>query len=185
MSKYIPCPVCGMGHLTRHTKVEKITFKDASKDYQHFYSVCDVCHVEQTNAEEMKLNKRSVVKAKKLIEGLLTGEEVLEIRKKLGIKQDEAALIFGGGPKAFSKYEKNDVSQSESMDKLLRLAARSHIHFYALRKISSGDFSEPREFSRVSISFGASFAPARRDEPVYKTLSSNKQPHARVMHHEE
>ncbi len=31
-------------------------------------------------------------------------------------------LFFGGGPNAFTKYENDDVIQSESMDKLLRVA---------------------------------------------------------------
>lgn len=31
--------------------------------------------------------------------------------------------MFGGGPVAFSKYESDDVMQSDAMDKLLRLAA--------------------------------------------------------------
>ncbi|MFS7382534.1 type II toxin-antitoxin system MqsA family antitoxin [Rahnella inusitata] len=122
MIKNKPCPICGAGHLTRQSIAETITYKGITEDYLHVFSVCDVCRVEQADAEEMKLNKRSVIKAKKMIDGLLTGEEVRDIRKNWCISQDDAARIFGGGPKAFSKYENDDVSQAESMDKLIRLA---------------------------------------------------------------
>lgn len=64
-----------------------------------------------------------MVAFKKEVDGLLTGAEVHALREKLGLSQAEAAQVFGGGPVAFSKYENDDVAQSEAMDKLLRLAA--------------------------------------------------------------
>lgn len=118
------CPVCGAGHLTRQSVVEKITYKGITEGYDHVFSVCDVCLVEQADAEEMRLNKRAVIRLKKVIDGLLVGDELKTIRKDWRITQDEASLIFGGGPKAFSKYENDDIAQSESMDKLIRTAAK-------------------------------------------------------------
>jgi HTH-type transcriptional regulator/antitoxin MqsA len=59
---------------------------------------------------------------KKEVDGLLTGKEIKELRSRFRITQAQAAKIFGGGPVAFSKYEADDVSQSEPMDKLLRVA---------------------------------------------------------------
>ncbi|MCW8354879.1 type II toxin-antitoxin system MqsA family antitoxin, partial [Marinomonas pontica] len=44
------------------------------------------------------------------------------LRKTWGLSQEQAAKVFGGGPVAFSKYEKDDVMQSDSMDRLLRMA---------------------------------------------------------------
>jgi HTH-type transcriptional regulator/antitoxin MqsA len=60
---------------------------------------------------------------KKQVQGLLTGNELQVLRKRWGLKQADAAKVFGGGPVAFSKYESDDVMQSDAMDKLLRLAA--------------------------------------------------------------
>lgn len=118
------CPVCGAGHLTRQSVVEKITYKGITERYEHVFSLCDVCLVDQVDAEEMRLNKRAVIRLKKVIDGLLPGDEMKAIRKAWCITQDEASLVFGGGPKAFSKYETDDVAQSESMDKLIRTAAK-------------------------------------------------------------
>lgn len=124
MSKCNVCPVCGAGHLTSQSIAEEITYKGVTKVYEHVFSVCNVCQVDQVGAEEMRMNKRSVIRLKKAIDGLLAGDEIRAIRKDWRITQDEASLIFGGGPKAFSKYETDDVVQSESMDKLIRTAAK-------------------------------------------------------------
>lgn len=40
----------------------------------------------------------------------------------VGLNQEQAAKVFGGGPEAFSKYKSDDVMQSDSADKLLRMA---------------------------------------------------------------
>lgn len=116
------CPICSNGLLQHHKEAAFITYKNESKSVSDHFSVCDSCGVEQADAGEMKLNKRSVIKAKKEVEGLLTGEEVLQMRKSFGINQEDASKIFGGGPVAFSKYEKDDVMQSVAMDNLFRLA---------------------------------------------------------------
>lgn len=42
-------------------------------------------------------------------------------RRTLGLSQEEAARLFGGGRNAFSKYERGEVAQSVAMDRLIRL----------------------------------------------------------------
>lgn len=122
MKKNNVCPVCGVGNLTRKSELDTLTYKGKSKEYTHFFSVCDFCHVDQAGAEELKINKRAVIEAKKIIDGLLTGSQVKRIRVKLGLNQADAAKVFGGGVNAFTKYESDDVMQSEAMDKLIRNA---------------------------------------------------------------
>jgi len=46
------------------------------------------------------------------------------IREACGLSQQEAARVFGGGPKAFEKYESGEVAPSSAMTNLLVLAAR-------------------------------------------------------------
>ena len=55
--------------------------------------------------------------------GLLSGEEIRSIRKKLDLTQQEAAKLFGGGINAFSKYENEEIVQAVSIDRLIRLVA--------------------------------------------------------------
>lgn len=51
--------------------------------------------------------------------------EVRRIRKKLGLTQKEAAAIFGGGPNAFSLYERGKIEPHTSTLKLLHLLDRN------------------------------------------------------------
>jgi len=116
------CPVCGEGELTSKTTRSYVEYKGKSKYLPLHFSVCDYCEIEQTDQRESLENKREMNEFKKSVDGVLTGDEVAKARKTLGLTQSDAARVFGGGPVAFSKYESNDVTQSEAMDKLLRLA---------------------------------------------------------------
>lgn len=50
----------------------------------------------------------------------MTSDEIKKARIKLSLTQEQASLVFGGGKNAFSKHERAEVSQSKSMDKLIR-----------------------------------------------------------------
>jgi len=54
----------------------------------------------------------------------LTPLVIRAIRESCGLSQKEAARLFGGGPKAFEKYESGEVVPSSAMTRLLLLAAR-------------------------------------------------------------
>jgi len=117
------CPICGEGQLLPQVGKNAVEYKEHRAELDLHYSVCDTCGSEQTDATQLRVNKRAMIAFKKQVDGLLSGTEVRALREQLKINQAEAARIFGGGPVAFSKYESDDVAQSEAMDKLLRLAA--------------------------------------------------------------
>src|SRR5216683_585803 len=54
----------------------------------------------------------------------LTPLVIRAIRENCGLSQAEAGRVFGGGPKAFEKYEAGEVVPSGSMMRLLVLAAQ-------------------------------------------------------------
>ena len=117
------CPICEQGQL--HDQVDQIDVEHLKKVglIESHYSECDACGSEQATTADVRFNKRAMIAFKKQAQGLLTGIEVRKLRKQWGFNQEQAAKIFGGGPVAFSKYETDDVMQSEAMDKLLRLAS--------------------------------------------------------------
>lgn len=117
------CRICGSGHLDSRVKKNMVEYKGVPGELDAVYSVCDGCGSEQAAGNQLRTNKRFMIKFKKTVDGLLTGKEVRAIREKLKLSQSDAALVFGGGPVAFSKYESDDVAQSEAMDKMIRLAA--------------------------------------------------------------
>jgi transcriptional regulator with XRE-family HTH domain len=51
----------------------------------------------------------------------LSPERIRTIRLELGLSQEEAGLLLGGGPRAFQKYESGEVSPSAALAQLLQL----------------------------------------------------------------
>lgn len=133
MSKHpMVCDLCEEGTLEQKQGVNTVTYKTITRELSTDYCECDTCGVEMTLPHQTRDNKRRMVAFKKEVDGFLTGFEVRALRERLGFKQADAAKVFGGGVVAFSKYENDDVTQSEAMDKLMRLAdevpeAREHL----------------------------------------------------------
>ncbi|WP_052206309.1 type II toxin-antitoxin system MqsA family antitoxin [Pantoea rodasii] len=124
MSRETLCPVCEQGVLAPEQDQNPVSYKGITKALPMRLSVCSCCGSETATTADLRENKRIANEFKKQVDGLLTGCELRHLRtEQWSISQDIAAKIFGGGPKAFSKYESDDVVQSEAMDKLLRLAA--------------------------------------------------------------
>lgn len=126
------CPLCGEGHVTPRTEETATEYRGQKGTVVLHFAECDVCGSEVTGDADGRANKRAVLRFRKQVDGLLTGEEIRSIRDKYGLTQATAAKLFGGGPVAFSKYENDDVSHSESMDALLRLVRRSEEAFWEL-----------------------------------------------------
>lgn len=123
MSNSTPtCPICGEGNLHAQTRQQVVERNSRKLNVTLSFSVCDTCQCEQASPDQLKQNKRAMIAARKMADGLLSGNEVRKLRDKLGLKQAQAAKVFGGGPVAFSKYESDDTAQSEAMDNLLRVA---------------------------------------------------------------
>ena len=85
----------------------------------------------------------------------LTPLVIRAIREVCGLSQQEAARVFGGGPKAFEKYESGEVAPSSSMMRLLLLAAKRPELFQkgsGVPMISPADADPIRETVRKSPS---------------------------------
>lgn len=126
------CPLCGEGHITPLTEDVETEYHGQKGLVAYHYSECDACGSEITNGADSRTNKRAVLRFRKQVDGLLTGDEIRAIRKQYHLTQEQAAKLFGGGPVAFSKYENDDVAHSEAMDNLLRLVRRSNDAFWEL-----------------------------------------------------
>src|SRR5260370_31794362 len=77
--------------------------------------------VDEDNTIRAAARREARAKAK---HATLTPLVIMAIRALCGLSQQEAARVFGGGPKAFRKYEAGEVVPSSSMTRLLMLAAR-------------------------------------------------------------
>jgi HTH-type transcriptional regulator/antitoxin MqsA len=115
------CLACGEGTLHPYTEENAVDIHGQTISVPLQYSTCDHCGAELTNADQARAKKSAMVAAEKQAFGLLSGTYILVFRKRHLISQADASLLFCGGKVGFSRYENDDIVQSQSMDSLLRL----------------------------------------------------------------
>ena len=117
------CPICGGSKLERKEVTETFEYKSQSLEYPNYVVYgCEACGEEIVDSKCLKESGRKIRDFYRKVDGLLTSYEIKRIRKfKLGLTQDEASKLIGGGPKSFCKYENCEVIQSEAVDNLLRV----------------------------------------------------------------
>ena len=71
--------------------------------------------------DDMKVSDRALNRLKARAEGLLEPEDIRRIRKKLGLTQQAAGELIGGGPRAFQRYEAGDLLPSRAISSALML----------------------------------------------------------------
>lgn len=133
------CKKCNSTNVTQTSDAEINTYKGTDYSVDIEYSNCGSCHREFLTKDQIISNELKVRECKKDIDGLLSSEEIKNIRVSLHLSQAQAASIFGGGQNAFSKYERSEVTQSQAMDKLLRLAFADRYIYEELIGLSSMD----------------------------------------------
>lgn len=116
------CAECGSSDFEVRVELDEFQRNGQSFIVDVEYSVCRQCNDEVIFAEQIKRNDCVLRDAWRKIDGLLTSQEIVSLREKLGLTQQDAAKVFGGGVNAFSKYERCEVIQSVAMDKLMRSA---------------------------------------------------------------
>jgi HTH-type transcriptional regulator/antitoxin MqsA len=100
--------------LTLAYKEESVTF-----DMPGWY--CDASDETVHTGPDMKVSDRMLNRLKARAEALLAPDEIRRIRKKLGLTQEQAGELIGGGPRAFQKYETGDLLPSRAISSALAL----------------------------------------------------------------
>ncbi|MGO9014025.1 MAG: type II toxin-antitoxin system MqsA family antitoxin [Dissulfurispiraceae bacterium] len=116
------CPICGVGTLKKQVGNETFQYKGETIIVPNYVTYeCGECGEAIVDKVTLKESGRILKDFQRKVDGLLTGEEIKRIRKKLVRTQEEMAEILGGGTKGFAKYESGQVCQSRGMDNLLRI----------------------------------------------------------------
>lgn len=118
------CPICEAGQLSpaqHDLNIQHAGQTLVVRKLEH--AVCDACGADPVLTTQIRRNQCRIADAKRSTDKMLTSDEIRSLREQLGLTQQDAAELFGGGTNAFSKYERGDVIQSVAMDRLLRLAA--------------------------------------------------------------
>jgi HTH-type transcriptional regulator/antitoxin MqsA len=135
------CPFCGNGVLEQKTITETYTYKGHSFEIEQRGEWCSECGEGILSGTDLKATDKQIREFQARVDGLLTSQEIRRIRKKLKLTQKQAAHIFGGGPNAFSRYERGETIPLRATSNLLRLLDR---HPEQLQEIMPDDISTPQ-----------------------------------------
>lgn len=116
------CPICGAGVLIKWVGTEVFEYKGqilTIPDYVTY--ACNECGEAIVDTSTFRSSGKRLKDFKRMVDGLLTGEQIKAIRLKLGLTQEQMANIIGGGLKSLARYESGQVCQSRGMDNLLRI----------------------------------------------------------------
>jgi len=128
------CPACGEGLLEPQQEEEEVEHAGHKGTITLRYAVCDRCGSEITGSTDMLANKRAMIGFRKLVDGLLPGKEVRAFRQRFQMSQALAAQLFGGGKVGFSRYENDDIAQSDAMDGLIHLCMDNPVNLLLLAR---------------------------------------------------
>ncbi len=98
------CPECGAS-MTRGIRPMTINYKGLSTTFDMPGWYCGECGEGIVTGKDMDVSDQELNRLKAQVEHLVLPSEVRRIRKKLGLNQQKAGALLGGGPNAFHKYE--------------------------------------------------------------------------------
>jgi len=114
------CPKTG-APMHRGVRPVTLTYKGESITFDMPGWYCDESDEGIHTGKDMKISDRILNRLRARSEGLLEPEEIRRIRKKLGLSQEAAGLLIGGGRRAFQKYESGDMLPSRAIVSVLLL----------------------------------------------------------------
>ncbi len=114
------CPLCD-SELKREERTTHYTYKDKTQEILQSGEYCVACGEGFLSSKDLKASQKQIADFKRGVDHLLTTDEVRAIRKKLKLTQEKASELFGGGVRAFHKYEIGENTQSRPLDILLKL----------------------------------------------------------------
>jgi len=84
---------------------------------------CEACGEEFFTPEQSRELSRQMKNRVREEQGLLSPEQIVEIRKRLGLSQSDLEDLFGLGEKVVTRWETGRVVQGRTADVALRLLA--------------------------------------------------------------
>jgi HTH-type transcriptional regulator / antitoxin MqsA len=107
--------------MQRAVRAMTLEYKGASITFDMPGWYCEQSGESIHTGEDMKVSDRALNRLKAEREGLPAPEEIRRIRTKLGLTQEQAGELIGGGPRAFQKYEAGDLLPSRAVGSALAL----------------------------------------------------------------
>ena len=113
------------------TEIRKVTVKGVPVEFEAIKAYCPHCGDPLFVYEAERINQIRCFDEYKKKKGLLTSEEIIEIRNKYGLSQTDLAKAIRVGKKNIARYEIGKI-QDKSIDLLIRLLDK-HPHWFGIK----------------------------------------------------
>ncbi|SDB62064.1 transcriptional regulator, XRE family [Desulfonatronum thiosulfatophilum] len=120
------CPLCDAMEMIHDTRDRPYTYKGESTVIQNVTGdFCPGCGEVLLDADESRRVSSAISEFNKQVNASsIDPVFIANVRKKLALDQREAAMIFGGGVNAFSRYETGKTKPPLALVKLLKVLDR-------------------------------------------------------------
>jgi HTH-type transcriptional regulator / antitoxin MqsA len=113
------CPACTRGQLHKTEYQKQVEYRSRKREIPQIMLQCDHCKAALFDEECGRFNRRAYIRFQKEVDGVPTGPQIRDLRIKLNLTSEKAGVLLGGGPKAFSKYENEEIVPRGAMRTLL------------------------------------------------------------------
>ena len=124
------CDIIGEYELT--TEIRKVAVKGVQIEYEAIKTYCPHCGEPLFLYEAERINEVRCFDEYKRKKGLLTSEEMINIRNKYGLSQTDLAKAIMVGKKNIARYETGKI-QDKSIDLLIRLLDK-HPYWFGIKE---------------------------------------------------
>ncbi len=192
---HMECPLCDKTHeIDERKRITTTIIKGEEVTYEERFYFCANVEEDESEFETGKMTNENLLCARnayRIKMGLLTSDEIIEIRESYGLSQVDLARLLGWGEVTISRYESKAI-QDEAYDTMLRLIKDNPLKALEFLNKNSDKFSvykklEIREHIIEKLdSYGKEFLTRQAfkgeyvgfDEPSdsngYKTLDIDK-----------
>ena len=138
------CPMCEEEHeviLIKKRQINKV--KECEIENDVFVYVCEKYNEEFEDGELLNINLMEMRDAYRRKNNLLTKDEIISIREKYGITQEDLSNLLGLGEKTIARYETNTI-QDKPYDVLLRKFNEDYNFAYDMLYKAKTKFNEKK-----------------------------------------
>jgi len=116
------CPLCNEGNLRKRDRDESFNYKGQKLIIPNYtVYVCDKCNEELVDEKTINAAEKKLRDFHRKVDNLLTSDEIVAIRKKLGLTQEQLAEKLEISRISIARYESGQLTQGKSQDIHLRL----------------------------------------------------------------
>ena len=131
----IQCAVCDSDRVKKIRRKFEARYNQMSVVVENVEMYrCEACGEEFFTPEQSRELSRQMKNRVREEQGLLSPEQIVEIRKRLGLSQSDLEDLFGLGEKVVTRWETGRVVQGRTADVALRLLAMEPDLLPRLRK---------------------------------------------------